>query len=1021
LPIVFLTSHTEKEYVDRVRDITSYGYVIKRSGEFVLIESIRMALQLFDAHNEIATKEEHLAHIVDEAPVGLFNARSDGTLERVNPEVARILGFSSIAEVIEHYQDISTQLFRRPERWRELLQALREDGVVRDFRIEAIRGSGETAYLKLNARSFADAGNSPMRMSGFVVDETSQRKTEQDLRQSNWERDSIIALTQELIVRLDQNERWTFVNDRACEFFGKSREELIGQHFMDYVHPEDAAAVRSEEEQMATLHDSITGSVNRQWTPRGWRTVRWNSAPILDDSGRYVGHQSTGRDITAEVQFKDELESQNAAQRLLLDTMDAQAWFLVDEETYGLANRAHAEFMGLGIEDIEYKKLTDILPEDVAAVCRHNNARAFESGVPLQSEERVLDDHGKERILSITRTPKLNAEGSVEYVVCVGTDVTDQRRREQQLTEERQRLATIIQATGVGTWEWNALTGEARFNERWATMLGYTLEELSPVSIETWRNLSHPEDLERSNHLLEEHFNGQSPMYQCEVRVRHKDGSWVWILDTGSVVEWTEEGSPLRVYGTHQDISEQKQLQEALEHKNRELNLILDSSPLMIFYKDASGRYIFANAALANTLGLPKEQIRGKRSSDIFPAAQAQAMEERDRYVLTTGDAQLNVEEQYTAEGTTRLASTSRVPIQDSDGRTSGVVGFVEDITERKKVEDELRRASERHEQAERSAQLGHWEMDIATGESVWSDEFFRICGYEPQCFSPTAEMGLRIIHPDDRDRAERHVNEAVEAGEAYSLDKRIVRPSGEIRWVHSRGEVVYDDKRRPAKLVGSFLDITERKRAEEKLQAALEEKDQLMRELNHRVKNNLAMVVSLVHLKQAAVGDETDLSDITNQVNTIRSVHEKLQNAEDVSRVEVAPYFTDVVHSVISSRVGADVELEIGIGDITLPTKTATTLGLIISELATNAVKHGFRPESRKRFAVSMETVKNSGEYVLIVSNTGREFPESIDLQNTTSLGLQLVTALTGQLGGEVELQRTPTPVFTIRFPIPE
>ena len=166
--------------------------------------------------------------------------------------------------------------------------------------------------------------------------------------------------------------------------------------------------------------------------------------------------------------------------------------------------------------------------------------------------------------------------------------------------------------------------------------------------------------------------------------------------------------------------------------------------------------------------------------------------------------------------------------------------------------------------------------------------------------------------------------------------------------------------------------------------------------------------------MKQSAVGDETDLSDIANQVNTIRSLHEKLQYAEDVSRVEVAPYVTDVVHSVISSQVGADVELEIGIGDITLPTKTATTLGLIISELATNAVKHGFLPESKKRFAVSMETEENSGEYVLTVSNTGREFPQSIDLENTTSLGLRLVMAVDGATPRNVGASSAPAPGFT-------
>ena len=180
-------------------------------------------------------------------------------------------------------------------------------------------------------------------------------------------------------------------------------------------------------------------------------------------------------------------------------------------------------------------------------------------------------------------------------------------------------------------------------------------------------------------------------------------------------------------------------------------------------------------------------------------------------------------------------------------------------------------------------------------------------------------------------------------------------------------------------------------------------------------------MVVSLIHLKQSVIGSEPDLSDIANQVDTIRALHEKLQFAEDVSRVNVSPYITDVVQSVISSEVGSDVELDIAIGDVTLPTKTATTLFLIVSELATNAAKHGFLPESEKRFSVSMESEERSRACVLTVSNTGREFPQHIDLENTTSLGLQIVGAMTAQLGGTLELKRAPSPVFTIRFPIPE
>jgi two-component sensor histidine kinase len=227
---------------------------------------------------------------------------------------------------------------------------------------------------------------------------------------------------------------------------------------------------------------------------------------------------------------------------------------------------------------------------------------------------------------------------------------------------------------------------------------------------------------------------------------------------------------------------------------------------------------------------------------------------------------------------------------------------------------------------------------------------------------------------------------------------------------VENRSRYGYREDGERSKIVGTSRDITDRKKAEDELQATLEYKDQLISELNNRVKNNLAMVTSLISLRQCAVSDVVDLSDITNQINTIRSVHEKLQYGEDVSHTDVAPYVEDVIGSTFSNGNGADAELEIAIEDVSMPTDTAAALGQIVNELATNAVKHGFGSESRKRFSVTMESDEDSGEYVLTVSNTGREFPPDIDLENTSSLGVQLVMALTGQLGGRLELKRSPT-----------
>jgi len=134
-------------------------------------------------------------------------------------------------------------------------------------------------------------------------------------------------------------------------------------------------------------------------------------------------------------------------------------------------------------------------------------------------------------------------------------NVTERRKSKLELLSQNQRLADIIEATNVGTWTWNIQTGETEFNERWAQIIGYTLEELSPISIDTWMKFVHPEDGEESGRLLEEHFNGKTDFYRCEARMLHKNGEWVWVLDIGKVIKWTEDGKPLMMSGTHQDIS----------------------------------------------------------------------------------------------------------------------------------------------------------------------------------------------------------------------------------------------------------------------------------------------------------------------------------------------------------------------------------------------------------------------------------------------------------------------------------
>lgn len=155
-------------------------------------------------------------------------------------------------------------------------------------------------------------------------------------------------------------------------------------------------------------------------------------------------------------------------------------------------------------------------------------------------------------------------------------DIGERLRAEADFRAVNERMRNVIDGTRAGTWEWNVQTGETVFNEWWALMVGYTLEELEPVSIETWKRLSHPDDLERALESLKKHFSGETPLYDFESHMLHKDGRWVWVLDRGQVVSRTADGEPLMMFGTHIDITERKRAEEALLRSDRENRGLLE-------------------------------------------------------------------------------------------------------------------------------------------------------------------------------------------------------------------------------------------------------------------------------------------------------------------------------------------------------------------------------------------------------------------------------------------------------------
>ena len=175
-----------------------------------------------------------------------------------------------------------------------------------------------------------------------------------------------------------------------------------------------------------------------------------------------------------------------------------------------------------------------------------------------------------------------------------------------------------MEGTGLGLWDWQIKTGELYVNEQWAAIVGYTLDSLLPVTVEKWMRLCHPDDLTHTKRLVEEHFKGQTERYESEMRMLHKNGHWVWVLDQGKVFERDQAGLPLRMSGTHQDITPRRQSEQALlESESLYRSLFMESQVIMLLIDPENGEVVEGNNTAIQYYGWSKEELRGKKLAEI--------------------------------------------------------------------------------------------------------------------------------------------------------------------------------------------------------------------------------------------------------------------------------------------------------------------------------------------------------------------------------------------------------------------
>ncbi len=493
------------------------------------------------------------------------------------------------------------------------------------------------------------------------------------------------------VIVTDTNERITRMNPIALELTGFSKQEAVGMPIKDVFRIYSSETGKKAENPVAKVlkEGKIVGLANhtKLISKQGEEyQIADSGAPIRNVQGLIIGVVLVFRDVTEDYEVRKALkESEDRLAKTLKAANDGSwDWDLktnhvfFDKRYYEMAGYENNEFPHQ-LDEFQKRVHPDDLPKVMKMAEDHLAGNVERFHVEFRFQTR---NSGFMWVLGRGVIVEKDESGAPKRFIGTHTDISQRKSAELELNHQKERLSHILEGTNAGTWEWNVQTGETVFNERWAEIIGYKLEEIQPVSIETWLAFLHPDDAPVSERKLNKHFAGEDDYYECEVRMKHKKGHWVWVLDRGKVISRTTDGKPLKMFGTHQDITRRKKNEEEIQQF---FSVNLD----LLCIADQKGIFLKVNKAWEQILGYKTSEIENRQFMDFVHPNDHEAtiarMSELDRQ-----EEVLNFVNRYQHKnGTYRYIEWRSKPAGDL------IYAAARDVTDRIETEEELTRSRE--------------------------------------------------------------------------------------------------------------------------------------------------------------------------------------------------------------------------------------------------------------------------------------------------------------------------------------
>jgi PAS domain S-box-containing protein len=666
-------------------------------------------------------------------------------------------------------------------------------------------------------------------------------------------------------------------------------------------------------------------SGHRQGHQQRWVAVE--GTVVRNAKGRPVRLLGITREITERKRAEEKLQKSERALREILGALPAAIYTTDAHGRLTYCNQGAVDLWGarpkLGIDrwcDLGRFYHVDGTPMQLDEC---PTEIALKEGRCIRGYEAILERADGTRVPIIPNpTPLRDVRGAVVGVVNMTVDISERQQAEETLAERNALLALAGQAALVGSYAYESDLESMKISEGYCTMHGLP-EGTTETTRTLWRARVHPDDLGPMEELRARTFRDQRRAYNADYRIVCPSGEVHWI-EARSIISYHSDGKPQRIIGINIDVTKRKHTETLLRESEARYRALYDDNPSMYFTVDAEGTVLSVNQFGAQALGYTDAELVGRTVLKI--------VHEEDREAAQQQLAQCTRNPSTTVKGEIRkvrrdgsvlwVRETSRA-VQAPDGRTVILI-VCEDTTERKQAENLLKESKTRLSDALAAGLVVAFEWDARTGRSRRSDNANRIMGF--------AEGGdfLQQVHSDDRENFRTHMRGLSPANPSYALSFRFIRPDGRQAWLEETARGEFDSAGRLLRINGLTRDITERKELED-------HKNMLISELDHRVKNVLATVLTVASRTQETSSSMAEfVAALEGRIKSMAITHELLSYRRwqgiplaELVRHELAPYAT-----TNNARVDGP--------DVVLSAEASQALAMVFHELATNAAKFG-------------------------------------------------------------------------------